>query len=102
MTAWFPDAVYLTFGASISLLALVVSAFLGAYVFGLNPRGPANRSFVLVMFAFVVWDLGELVLRSASPGTSPAILFLWARVMWLGVSLVPATLYHLVLSYPRR
>ncbi|HKW43012.1 MAG TPA: DUF835 domain-containing protein [Thermoplasmata archaeon] len=102
MTAWFPDAVYLTFGASISLLALVVSAFLGAYVFGLNPRGPANRSFVLVMFAFVLWDLGELVLRSSSPGTSPATLFLWTRVMWLGVSLVPATLYHLVLSYPRR
>lgn len=102
MSVWFPDVFYLTFGASISLAALVVSAFLGAYVFGLNPRGSANRSFVLVMFAFVLWDLGEVVLRSSAPGTAPETLFIWTRVTWLGISLVPATLYHLVLSYPTR
>src|SRR5206468_1109909 len=39
----------LSIGATLPFAALVVSAFLGAYVLGLNPRGSANRS------AFLVW-----------------------------------------------
>ena len=95
-----PGEFVLTLGAGVPVVALVVSAFLGAYVFGLNPRGAANRSVLLVMLAFALWDVGEVVQRSFAPGTSPDTLFVWARVTWLGIALVPATLYHLALTYP--
>src|SRR5207249_1255352 len=87
----------LSIGATLPFAALVVSAFLG-----LNPRGSANRSAFLVMLAFIIWDLGEIVQRSFAPGTSSDTLFFWARVTWVGVVLVPATLYHLALTYPSR
>src|SRR3989449_6036783 len=92
----------LSIGAILPFAALVVSAFLGAYVLGLNPRGSANRSAFLVMLAFIIWDFGEIVQRSFAPGTSSDTLFFWARVTWVGVVLVPATLYHLALPYPSR
>src|SRR3989442_4174018 len=95
------DVFMLTGGAVLSLAALAVSGFLGAYVFGLTPRGPANRAVVVVMIAFVVWDLGEAVQR-AFPSMSPEALFLWARVEWTAITLVPAALYHLAVTYPVR
>src|SRR5437016_13966868 len=100
MTAGASVAFVLNLGALLPIIALFVSAFLGAYVFGLNPRGPANRSVLLVMIAFVVWDVGEVVQRSLSPATSPDVLFFWARVTWVASPFVPATLYHLPLPYP--
>src|SRR2546427_4492543 len=102
MTAGGPVEFVLTLGAMLPLAALVVSAFLGAYVLGLNPRGSANRSAFLVMLAFIIWDFGEIVQRSFAPGTSSEALFFWARVTWIGIVLVPATLYHLALTYPSR
>lgn len=89
-------------GAVPPIVALAVGAFLGAYVFGLNPRGSANRSVLLVMMAFVLWDVGEVVQRSFAPGTPPETLLFWARVTWVGIAFVPATLYHLALSYPTK
>src|SRR5438876_11384519 len=76
-----------SFGAVLPFVALAVSAFLGAYVFGLNPRGPANRSVLLVMLAFVMWDAGEAIQRSFAPGTSTATLFFWARFTWVAIVL---------------
>ncbi len=102
MTAGGPVEFVLTLGAMLPLAALIVSAFLGAYILGLNPRGSANRSAFLVMLAFIIWDLGEIVQRSFAPETSPDALFFWARVTWIGIVLVPATLYHLALTYPSR
>ncbi len=102
MTAVVPTDFVFSIGAVLPLVALVVSAFLGAYVFGMNPRGPANRSVLLVMFAFVLWDLGEVVQRSSGPGTSDEVLLFWARVTWVAIVLVPATLYHLALTYPAK
>ncbi|HEX9339754.1 MAG TPA: DUF835 domain-containing protein [Thermoplasmata archaeon] len=95
------DVFTLTGGGVLSLAALAVSGFLGAYVFGLNPRGPANRAVVVVMIAFVTWDLGEAVLRSFA-SMSPDALFVWARVVWTAITLVPAALYHLAVTYPAR
>src|SRR3989442_2537068 len=89
-----------SFGAVLPFVALAVSAFLGAYVFGLNPRGPANRSVLLVMLAFVMWDAGEAIQRSFAPGTSTETLFFWARFTWVAIVLVPATLYQLAITYP--
>src|SRR5438445_4734215 len=102
MTAGASVAFVLNLGALLPIIALFVSAFLGAYVFGLNPRGPANRSVLLVMIAFVVWDVGEVVQRSLAPGTSPDVLFFWARVTWVAIAFVPATLYQLALTYPTK
>src|SRR5437867_11338026 len=102
MTAGASVAFVLNLGAALPIVALFVSAFLGAYVFGLSPRGPANRSVLLVMIAFVVWDVGEVVQRSLAPGTSPDVLFFWARVTWVAIAFVPATLYQLALTYPTK
>src|SRR5947207_1167151 len=79
MTTDAPVAFVFNLGAALPLVALLVSAFLGAYVFGVNPRGTANRSVLLVMLAFVLWDLGEIVQRSLAVGTSPDVLLFWAR-----------------------
>src|SRR5881275_1764407 len=102
MTTDAPVAFVFNLGAALPLVALLVSAFLGAYVFGVNPRGSANRSVLLVMLAFVLWDLGEIVQRSLAVGTSPDVLLFWARFTWVGIALVPATLYHLALTYPTK
>ena len=102
MTDAMPAEFVLALGALLPLAALIVSSFLGAYVLGLNPRRSANRSAFLVMVAFIIWDLGEIVQRSFAPGTSSDALFFWARVTWIGIVLVPATLYHLALTYPSR
>src|SRR6266566_1026658 len=102
MTAGASVAFVLNLGAVLPIIALFVSAFLGAYVFGLNPRGPANRSVLLVMIAFAFWDLGEVVQRSLAPGTSSDVLFFWARVTWVAIAFVPATLYQLALTYPTK
>ncbi|HLQ42137.1 MAG TPA: histidine kinase N-terminal 7TM domain-containing protein, partial [Thermoplasmata archaeon] len=102
MTDAAPAEFVLALGALLPLAALVVSSFLGAYVLGLTPRRSANRSAFFVMLAFIIWDLGEIVQRSFAPGTSSDALFFWARVTWIGIVLVPATLYHLALTYPSR
>jgi hypothetical protein len=102
MMASTPIAFAFNPGAALPLAALLVSAFLGAYVFGVNPRGSANRSVLLVMIAFVLWDLGEIIQRSLAPGTSSDVLFFWARFTWVAIALVPATLYHLALTYPTK
>ena len=39
-----PGTFVVTWGTVLSLTALVISGFLGAYVFGLNPRRTANRA----------------------------------------------------------
>ena len=100
MTAATSAEFVLSLGAGLPIVALVVSAFLGAYVFGLNPRGAANRSVLLVMLSFALWDLGEVIQRSFAAGASPEALFFWARFTWVAIALVPATLYHLALTYP--
>src|SRR5436305_13859549 len=102
MTADEPVAFVYTLGAALPRVALLVSAFLGAYVFGVNPRGSANRSVLLVMLAFVLWDLGEIVERSLAVGTSADVLLFWARFTWVAIALVPATLYHPALTYPTK
>src|SRR5256712_12120133 len=102
MTDASPAEFVLALGALLPLAALIVSSFLGASVLGLDPRRSANRSAFPVMVAFIIWDLGEIVQRSFAPGTSSDVLFFWARVTWIGIVLVPATLYHLALTYPSR
>src|SRR5207244_2761240 len=37
-----------------------------------------------------------------APGTSSDVLLFWTRFTWIGIVLVPATLYHLALTYPSR
>jgi uncharacterized protein DUF835/histidine kinase-like protein len=102
MTDGTPLQFALTPGAVLPLIAVLVSGFLGAYVFGLNPRGSANRSFLWVMLAFVVWDIGEVIQRSFAAGTATDTMLVWARFTWVGIVLVPATLYHLALTYPTK
>src|SRR5205809_3415654 len=99
MTADAPVAFVFNLGAALPLVALLVSAFLGAYVFGVNPRGTANRSVLLVLLAFVLWDLGEIVQRSLAVHTSLHVLLFWALFNCVGIALMPATLYHLALMY---
>src|SRR5439155_459573 len=61
-----------------------------------------NATTFLVMLAFIIWDLGEMIQRSFAPGTSSDVLLFWTRFTWIGIVLVPATLYHLALTYPSR
>jgi hypothetical protein len=52
------------------------------------------------MLAFVMWDFGEVIQRSFAVGTPADVVFFWARFTWVAIALVPATLYHLALTYP--
>src|SRR5437867_12558111 len=100
MTAGGPAEFVLTLGALLPFGALVVSAFLRAYVLGLNPRGSANRSAFLVMLALIIWDLGEIVERPFGPGPSSDTLFVCPRLTRVVVVLVSASLSHLALTCP--
>src|SRR5947208_10175944 len=99
MTAGASVAFVLNPGALLPIIALFVSAFLGAYVFGLNARGPANRSVLLVMIAFAFWDLGEVVHRSLAPGTASDVLLFGSRLNWVAIAFVHARLYERPLRY---
>lgn len=90
----------LTVGTGISMIALVVSVFLAVYVFGVNPRGRANRAFVVLMSAFVIFDVFEAVERSFAPGTPPESIFPYAQGVWLGIVLIPSAILHLGMAYP--
>jgi hypothetical protein len=89
-------------GASLSLAALGVSAFLAVYVLGMHPRSFSNRAFFALMMTFVWWDACEAIERTMPAGASQAALFPWAQGVWLGISAVPAALIQLGLVYPER
>ena len=76
-----PGTFVVTWGTVLSLTALVIGAFLGAYVFGLNPRRTANRAFLVLMLTFVAWDAAETVERSFAPGTPAETIFPWAQAV---------------------
>ena len=71
------------------LLALLGNALIGAYVLGRDPAKAINRTFALLMAAFVIWDAGAALLRSAEDAGSA--LF-WAKFIYLGVLFI-APLY---------
>ena len=89
-------------GASLSLAALGVSAFLAVYVLGMNPRSLPNRAFFALMLTFVWWDACEAIERAMPAGAPQAAVFPWTQGVWLGISAVPAALMQLGLVYPER
>lgn len=90
----------ITLGAALSLSALGVSGFLAVLVLGMNPRGRANRAFLVLMLTFVAWDACEAIIRSLPSGADLAAAYLWEQVSWVAISTVPAALMHLALRYP--
>lgn len=90
----------ISLGAALSLFALGVSGFLAVYVLGVNPRGHANRAFFILMMSFVLWDACEAIAR-ATPANAPAAdVYPFIQGVWIGISLVPAVLIHIALTYP--
>ena len=88
-------------GAALSLAALGVGAFLAIYVFGVRPRGSANRAFLVLMLAFMIWDASEAVVRYLPrPETPDEAVVPLLKAVWVGIVLVPAALMHLSLVYP--
>ena len=77
-----------------------MSLSLGLYVFSANPRGSANRAFLVLMLAFMLWGLPEAVSRSLPADASPAVVEAVVRSVWWGISLVPSAVMHLALAYP--
>ncbi len=77
-----------------------MSAFLGIYVLGQNPRRFANRSFFALMMTFSWWDACEGIERAIPATAAPGAVFPWAQGVWLGISAVPAALMQLAVAYP--
>ena len=90
----------ITQGAALSLFALGVSGFLAVYVLGVNPRGHANRAFFILMMSFVLWDASEAIARAMPEGVPSASVYPFVQGVWVGISLVPAALIHIALTYP--
>lgn len=90
----------ISLGAALSLAALGVSGFLAVFVFGMNPRGRANRAFLVLMLTFVAWDAFEAIIRSLPSDVDPAAAYAWEQLSWVAISTVPAALMHLALRYP--
>ena len=90
----------ITLGAALSLFALGVSGFLAVYVLGVNPRGHANRAFFILMMSFVLWDACEAIARAMPEGVPSASVYPFVQGVWVGISLVPAALIHIALTYP--
>lgn len=85
-----------------SFIALVLNSALGIYVIRKNPGAPANRSFALLMLAFVIWDVSEGVLRLSSGSNDTVFLRFWVNLEWIGIALISGALLHFILSYPRK
>jgi len=49
-----------------------------------------------------VLGISRGVQRSLAVGVSQDAFFFWARVTWVAIAFVPATLFHLALTYPRQ
>ncbi len=90
----------ISLGAALSLFALGVSGFLAVYVLGVHPRGHANRAFFILMMSFVLWDAAEAIARAMPPITPAADTYPFIQLVWIGISLVPAALIHIALTYP--
>ena len=78
---------------SLCLVALMVLG-LGVLVWRARPEAPANRSFGAVTFFSAVWIVGVAFLYSGGN------LAFWARVPFVGASLLPAALLTFVRWYP--
>lgn len=90
----------ISLGAALSLFALGVSGFLAVYVLGVNPRGHAHRAFFILMMSFVLWDACEAIARAMPPNAPAADVYPFIQGVWIGISLVPAALVHIALTYP--
>ena len=77
-----------------------MSAFLGVYVLGMNPRAFPNRAFFALMLTFAWWDACEAVERAIPAGAPAAAIYPWTRGVWLGISAVPAAVMQVALVYP--
>lgn len=87
--------------AFLSLASLLINLVLAGYILSKNPRGPAARIYVVLLVAFSIWGIPEIIIR-AFPGGNLEMLLLLIKVEWIGISFIPGVMAHFVLAYPRR
>ncbi|MFQ5838314.1 MAG: DUF835 domain-containing protein [Thermoplasmata archaeon] len=85
--------------AFLSLASLVINVVLAGYILSKNPRGTTARIYVLLLAAFMLWDIPEFLVR-ALPSGDPQHLLLLIRLEWTGISFIPGVMAHFVLVYP--
>ncbi len=84
-----------------SLAALIINILLAVYILSKNPRGATARIYVLLLVAFILWDIPEFILRGFPPD-DPSQLLALTRLEWTGISFIPGLMSHFVLAYPRK
>jgi len=85
--------------ATPAIIACVLSALIGIYVFYKNPKNIQNRTFTLFILFVVAFSIGEAMLRFSSNSEEG---LLWGRIAYLGVIFMPIALLHLSFVFPRK
>ncbi|NOZ77056.1 MAG: hypothetical protein GXO65_05180 [Euryarchaeota archaeon] len=81
---------------ALPFLSLLLNGTLGCLVYRKNPRGRANRIFLLFTSSIALWSLAALVFEGTS--FHP---WLFTRLVFLGVIPLPAIFLHFTYAFPR-
>ncbi len=77
------------------LLSAIFIFFLGNFVFWGNRRQKINIVFALFCFGSTIWFFGTFMMFIS--GANVELALFWDRIVYLGVALLPAFMYHLSL-----
>ena len=81
-----------------AIIACIISAYVGIYVFSRNPKNIQNRTFILYILFIIAFCIGEAMARLSS-NIGEALL--WGRITYLGIIFAPILFLHLSFVFPR-
>ncbi len=83
---------YLNAYAIPPLLVAILALVLGIFIQRLEKTSSFNRSILYVYLGFVVWLVGCAMLQNS---LLDSVAFFWAHVLYMGMALTCATMFHL-------
>lgn len=89
---------YLNLYAAPALIACILSALVGIYIFYNNSKNNQNRVFVVFIVFAIVFSIGEAIIRFSNSSEEG---LLWGRLAYFGVIFMPLALFHLSFVFPR-
>ena len=81
-----------------SLIAALVTLFLGIFVYYKNKENPVNRTFALLILCITIWNVDIIGIRGAPDEDFAEI---WGNIFRHGLLFVPATALHFTMHFLR-
>ncbi len=80
--------------ALLNVLSVLFLMFLGCFVY-FSKKNRSNFAFLLLTFSAAVWQAGTYLTIIAE---NPEVAFFWTKVSYIGVTLIPVTMFQLVIE----